>query len=122
MWQGVATRNRATTPEILVPQTGALWTCTIRAGWLPAVRDPLPWGLRGAGRRRCVRLRGKGQDGAMGRRRDIRTTSRRSAGPARAFLLTLAVGLLVGLLLGFLLGRIVGGGREQAAPPTPPAR
>jgi hypothetical protein len=58
----------------------------------------------------------------MGRRRDIRTTSRRSAGPARAFLLTLAVGLLVGLLLGFLLGRIVGGGREQAAPPTPPAR
>jgi hypothetical protein len=58
----------------------------------------------------------------MGRRRVIGPASRRSAGPARAFLLTLAVGLLVGLLLGFFLGRIVGGGREQAAPPVPPAR
>jgi hypothetical protein len=57
----------------------------------------------------------------MGRRRDIRTASR-SPGPARAFLLTLAVGLLLGLLLGFFLGRIVGGDREGAAPPVPPAR
>ena len=46
---------------------------------------------------------------------------RRTAGPARAFLLTLAVGLLFGLLVGFLLGRI-GGNREEAAPPVPPAR
>jgi hypothetical protein len=58
----------------------------------------------------------------MGRRRDIRPASRRRAGPARAFLLTLAVGLVLGLLSGFFLGRIVGGGREQAAPPVPPAR
>ena len=59
----------------------------------------------------------------MGRRRVISTASRRSsAGPVRTFVLTLAVGLLVGLLVGFFLGRIVGGGREQAAPPTPPAR
>jgi hypothetical protein len=57
----------------------------------------------------------------MGRRRDIRTASG-SPGPARAFLLTLAVGLLLGLLLGFFLGRIVGGDREGAAPPVPPAR
>jgi hypothetical protein len=56
----------------------------------------------------------------MGRRR-VGSVSR-SAGPARAFLLTLAVGLVVGLLLGFFLGRIGGGNREQAAPPTPPAR
>jgi hypothetical protein len=54
----------------------------------------------------------------MGRRRVISPASRRSAGPARAFLLTLAVGLL----LGFFLGRIVGGDREGAAPPVPPAR
>ena len=53
----------------------------------------------------------------MGRRRDIRTASR-SPGPARAFVLTLAVGLL----LGFFLGRIVGGDRGGAAPPVPPAR
>ena len=58
----------------------------------------------------------------MGRRRDIGPASRRSAGPARAFVLTLAVGLLLGLLLGFFLGRIVGGDREGAAPPVPPAR
>jgi hypothetical protein len=58
----------------------------------------------------------------MGRRRVISPASRRSAGPARAFVLTLAVGLLLGLLLGFFLGRIVGGDREGAAPPVPPAR
>jgi hypothetical protein len=58
----------------------------------------------------------------MGRRRVIGPARRRSAGPARAFLLTLAVGLLLGLLLGFFLGRIVGGDREGAAPPVPPAR
>jgi hypothetical protein len=57
----------------------------------------------------------------MGRRRVIGPASR-SPGPARAFLLTLAVGLLLGLLLGFFLGRIVGGDREGAAPPVPPAR
>lgn len=34
---------------------------------------------------------------------------------------TFAVGLLLGLLVGFLLGRI-GGDREGAAPPLPPAR
>jgi hypothetical protein len=55
----------------------------------------------------------------MGRRRT--GPASRAAGPARAFLLTLAVGLFVGLLLGFFLGRI-GGNREQAAPPVPPAR
>jgi hypothetical protein len=55
----------------------------------------------------------------MGRRRV--GPAGRTSGPARAFLLTLAVGLVVGLLLGFFLGRI-GGNREQAAPPTPPAR
>ena len=55
----------------------------------------------------------------MGRRRV--SPVRRTAGPARAFLLTLAVGLLFGLLVGFLLGRI-GGNREEAAPPVPPAR
>jgi hypothetical protein len=55
----------------------------------------------------------------MGRRRTGPTS--RAAGPARAFLLTLAVGLFLGLLLGFFLGRI-GGNREQAAPPMPPAR
>ena len=57
----------------------------------------------------------------MGRRRVIGPASR-SPGPARAFLLTLAVGLLLGLLLGFFLGRIGGGNREGAAPPAPPAR
>jgi hypothetical protein len=56
----------------------------------------------------------------MGRRR-VGSVSR-SAGPARAFVLTLAVGLLLGLLLGFFLGRIGGGNREGAAPPAPPAR
>jgi hypothetical protein len=56
----------------------------------------------------------------MGRRRV--GPAGRTSGPARAFLLTLAVGLVVGLLLGFFLGRIGGGNREQAAPPTPPAR
>jgi hypothetical protein len=55
----------------------------------------------------------------MGRRRV--GPARRTSGPARAFLLTLAVGLLFGLLVGFLLGRI-GGNREEAAPPAPPAR
>jgi hypothetical protein len=55
----------------------------------------------------------------MGRRRI--GPARRTSGPARAFLLTLAVGLLFGLLVGFLLGRI-GGNREEAAPPAPPAR
>ena len=59
----------------------------------------------------------------MGRRRVISTASRRSPGPARAFVLTLAVGLLLGLLLGFFLGRIIGGSRaEQASPPVPQAR
>jgi hypothetical protein len=58
----------------------------------------------------------------MGRRRVIGSASRRSPGPARAFLLTLAVGLLLGLLLGFFLGRIGGGDREGAGPPVPPAR
>jgi hypothetical protein len=56
----------------------------------------------------------------MGRRR-VGSVSR-SAGPARAFVLTLAVGLLLGLLLGFFLGRIGGGNRGGAAPPAPPAR
>jgi hypothetical protein len=59
----------------------------------------------------------------MGRRRVISTASRRSPGPARAFLMTLAVGLLLGLLVGFFLGRIIGGSSgEQASPPVPPAR
>ena len=58
----------------------------------------------------------------MGRRRVISTASGRSPGPARAFLMTLAVGLLLGLLLGFFLGRIIGGSGEQASPPVPPAR
>jgi hypothetical protein len=57
----------------------------------------------------------------MGRRRVIGPASR-SPGPARAFLLTIAVGLLLGLLLGFFLGRIVGGDRGGDAPPVPPAR
>ena len=39
----------------------------------------------------------------MGRRRDIRPASR-SPEPARAFVLTLAVGLLLGLLVGLLFG------------------
>jgi hypothetical protein len=56
----------------------------------------------------------------MGRRRV--GPAGRTSGPARAFLLTLAVGLIVGLIVGFFLGRIGGGNREQAAPPTPPAR
>jgi len=56
----------------------------------------------------------------MGRRRVGQAG--RTSGPARAFLLTLAVGLVVGLLLGFFLGRIGDGNREQATPPTPPAR
>ena len=51
----------------------------------------------------------------MGRRR-VGSVSR-SAGPARAFVLTLAVGLVVGLLLGFFLGRIGGGNRGE--PPRP---
>src|SRR5215213_1746373 len=56
----------------------------------------------------------------MGRRRVISSASRRrSPGPARAFLMTLAVGLLVG----FFLGRIIGGSSgEQASPPVPLAR
>lgn len=59
----------------------------------------------------------------MGRRRVISTASRRSPGPASAFLKTLAVGLLLGLLVGFFLGRIIGGSSgEQASPPVPPAR
>jgi hypothetical protein len=60
----------------------------------------------------------------MGRRRVISTASRRrSPGPARAFLMTLAVGLLLGLLVGFFLGRIIGGSSgEQASPPVPAAR
>ena len=60
----------------------------------------------------------------MGRRRVISSASRRrSPGPARAFLMTLAVGLLVGLLVGFFLGRIIGGSSgEQAFPPVPSAR
>jgi hypothetical protein len=57
----------------------------------------------------------------MGRRRFIGPASR-SPGPAKAFLLTLAVGLLLALLLGFFLGRIGGGDRGGAAPPVPPAR
>jgi hypothetical protein len=62
-------------------------------------------------------------DSTMGRRRVISTASRRSPGPARAFLMTLAVGLLLGLLVGFFLGRIIGGSSgEQASPPVPPAR
>jgi hypothetical protein len=76
----------------------------------------------GAGRRRARHER---RGGTMERRR-VRPASG-TAGPARAFLLTLAVGLLAGLLLGllvgFFLGRIgSGGGGEQAAPPAPPAR
>ena len=58
----------------------------------------------------------------MGRRRVISTASGRSPGPAWAFLMTLAVGLLLGLLLGSFLGRIIGGSGEQASPPVPPAR
>jgi len=59
----------------------------------------------------------------MARRRVISTASRRSPGPARAFLMTLAVGLLLGLLLGFFLERIIGGSNDdQASPPVPPAR
>ena len=59
----------------------------------------------------------------MGRRRVISTASRRSPGPARAFLMMLAVGLLLGLLLGFFLGYIIGGSSgEQASPPVPQAR
>src|SRR5919112_1683028 len=58
----------------------------------------------------------------MGRRRDIRTASR-SPGPARAFVLTLAVGLLLGVLLGFFLGRVGADDREGATvAPAPPAR
>src|SRR5215218_1797985 len=60
----------------------------------------------------------------MDRRRVISTANRRrSPGPARAFLMTLAVGLLLGLLVGFFFGRIIGGSSgEQASPPVPPAR
>ena len=60
----------------------------------------------------------------MARRRVISTPSRRrSPGPARAFQMTLAVGLLLGLLLGFFLERIIGGSNnDQASPPVPPAR
>jgi hypothetical protein len=54
----------------------------------------------------------------MGRRRV--SPGRRNAGLARFVLLVLVV-LAVGLLVGFLLGRI-GGNREEAAPPAPPAR
>ena len=54
----------------------------------------------------------------MGRRRV--SPGRRDAGLARFVLLVLVV-LAVGLLVGFLLGRI-GGNREEAAPPAPPAR
>jgi F0F1-type ATP synthase assembly protein I len=59
-------------------------------------------------------------------RRRVRPASG-TAGPARAFLLTLAVGLLAGLLLGllvgFFLGRIGGGGGGGGQrPPLPRLR
>jgi hypothetical protein len=55
----------------------------------------------------------------MGRRRVIQGR-RSNPGPARFVVLVLAV-FAVALLLGFLLGRM-GGNREEAAPPAPPAR
>ena len=54
----------------------------------------------------------------MGSRRV--SPGRRNAGLARFVLLVLVVFALA-LLLGFFLGRI-GSNREEAAPPTPPAR
>lgn len=74
----------------------------------------------GAGRRRAQHER---RGGTMERRR-VRPASG-TAGPARAFLLTLAVGLLAGLLLGllvgFFLGRI-GSGGGGGRPPLPRLR
>ena len=49
-----------------------------------------------------------------------RVSPGRNTGLVRFVVLVLGV-LAVGLLLGFLLGRI-GGNREEAAPPVPPAR